>query len=117
MRTGPPPGPFAVVRPTRLRREGRAASTARLRLGVDEREAARQPLLDVVEGRAVQVEVALLVHHDLDAVDVELLIVRALLAVELERVRYPGTPATLHAHPEEDGVGQILGLLELSHLL
>src|SRR5438477_11279530 len=108
MRTGPPPGPFAEVRPTRLRREGRAASTARLRFGVDEREADREPLLDVVEGRAVQVEVPLLVHHDLDAIDVELLVVRTLLAVELERVRQPGTPSTLHAHAEEDGVGQIL---------
>src|SRR5712691_6466114 len=79
MRTGPPPGPFALVRRTRLCRERRPASTARLRLGVDECEAARQPLLDVV--------------------------VRALLAVELERVRESGAPAALHAHAKEDGVG------------
>src|SRR5438309_3497735 len=106
MRTGPPRARSVWFAP-RLRRERRAASTARLRLGVDEGEAARQPLLDVVECRAVQVEVALLVHHDLDAVDVELLVVRTLLAVELERVRHPGAPAALHAHAEEDGVGQV----------
>src|SRR5215470_7321363 len=82
----------------RLRRERRAASTARLRIGVDEREATRQPLLNVVERRAVEVEVALLVDHDLDAVELELLVVRPDLAVELQGVRHPRASAALHAH-------------------
>src|SRR5438094_9505311 len=117
MRTGPAPGPFSVVRPTRLRRERRAASTARLGAGVHEREPARQPLLHIVECRAVEVQVALLVHNDLDAVDLELFVVRPDLAVELQRVREPRAPPTLHAHPQEDVFGQVLSPLELFDLL
>src|SRR5437667_7461746 len=90
---GPFAGPVPCVSRTRLRREGRAASTARLRLRIDEREAARQPLLDVVERRAIQVEIALLVDDDLDPVDLELLVVRPDLAVELQGVREPGAAA------------------------
>src|SRR6059036_687839 len=116
-KNGPSAGPFSVVRPTRLRRERRAASTARLCAGVLERESPRQPLLHVVECRAVEVQVALLVHDDLDAVDLELFVVRPDLAVELERVREPRASPTLDAHPQEDGVGQTLGPLELPHLL
>src|SRR2546428_12520255 len=115
--TGPFAGPVPCVSRTRLRREGRAASTARLRLRIDEREAARQPLLDVVERRAIQVEIALLVDDDLDPVDLELLVVRPDLAVELQRVREARAPSALHAHSQEDGAGQALRLLELLHLL
>src|SRR5213078_2425893 len=117
IRTGPLPGPFSVVRPTRLRRERRAASTARLCAGVLERESPRQPLLHVVERRAVEVQVALLVHDDLDAVDLELLVVRPDLAVELQRVREPRAPPALDAHPREDSVGQALRPLELLDLV
>src|SRR5262249_36722905 len=101
----------------RLGRERRAASAARLRVGVDEGEASRQPLLDVVERRAVQVEIALLVDHDLDAVELELLVVGAALAVELEGVRHPRASAPLPPHPQEHGLRQVLGPLELLHLL
>src|SRR5262245_4643822 len=101
----------------RLRRERRAASTARLCIGIDEGEASRQPLLDVVERRAVQVEIALLVDHDLDAVELELLVVGAALAVELEGVRHARAPAALDAHSQEDGLRQVLRPLELLHLL
>src|SRR5262245_48611875 len=47
--------------PLRLGGERRAATAARLGVGIDEREPAREPLLHVVEHRLVQVEVALLV--------------------------------------------------------
>src|SRR5207247_10166275 len=83
IRTGPLPGPFSVVRPTRLRRERRAASTARLCAGVLERESPRQPLLHVVECRAVEVQVALLFYDDLDDVDFELFVVRYYIVVDL----------------------------------
>src|SRR5436190_7496378 len=116
-KNGPSAGPVLGVRPTRLRRERRAASTTRLRAGVLEREPSCQPLLHVVERRAVEVQVALLVHDDLDAVDLELLVVRPDLAVELQRVREPRAPPALDAHPQEDSVGQTLGPLELPHLL
>src|SRR6266481_5881039 len=80
--------------PSRSRRERRAASTARLGAGVHEREPARQPLLHIVECRAVEVQIALLVHNDLDAVDLELFVVWPDLAVELQRVREPRAPPT-----------------------
>src|SRR3989454_6930314 len=48
MKTGPPPGPFCVARAARLPRERRPAATGRLRVWIYEREAARQPLLHVV---------------------------------------------------------------------
>src|SRR3989442_13741845 len=114
---GPFAGPVPYVSRTRLRREGRAASTTRLRLGIDEGKAARQPLLDVVERRAIQVEIALLVDDDLDPVDLELLVVRPDLAVELQGVREPGAAPPLHAHPQKHGIGPVLGPLELLHLL
>src|SRR5262249_57152051 len=100
----------------RLRRERRAASTARLCIGIDEGEASRQPLLDVVERRAVQVEIALLVDHDLDAVELELLVGGPALAVELERVRHARAPTALDSHSQEDGLRQVLRPLELLHL-
>src|SRR5262249_58207860 len=51
---GPFGGPVPWGSRTRLRRERRTASTARLRIRVDEREATREPLLDGIERRAVQ---------------------------------------------------------------
>src|SRR5207249_6598783 len=116
MRTGPPRARSVWFAP-RLRRERRAASTARLRIGVDEGEASRQPLLAVVERRAVQVEIALLVDHDLDPVELEFLVVGAALAVELEGVRHPRASSALHAHPQTHGLRQVLRPLELLHLL
>src|SRR5262245_5253837 len=107
---GPSAGPVLWNSRTRLRRKRRAASTARLCLGVDEREAARQPLLDVVESRAVQVQVALLVDDDLDPVDHEFLVVRPDLAVELERVREARASTPLDTHSQEHGVRQVLSL-------
>src|SRR5262249_3388938 len=113
-------GPFAGPVPwgsrTRLRRERRTASTARLRVGIDEREATRQPLLDVVERRAVEVQVALLVDDDLDAVDLELLVVGPDLAVELQGIRHPRASAALPTHAQQNAVGQVLSLLQLIHL-
>src|SRR5262249_12697361 len=76
-----------------------------------------EPLLDVVERRPVQVEVALLVAHDLDAVDVELAVVRPELRVELEQIRQAGAAAALHAHPEEHGLRKVLDLLQLLDLM
>src|SRR5512134_1143741 len=76
-----PPDGHATARS--LRGERGSTTTARLRLGVDEGEAARQALRHVVERRAVQIEVALGVAHHLHPVDVELLVVRPDLVVEL----------------------------------
>src|SRR6266540_3686787 len=97
--------------------ERRAAAAARLGAGVDERESAREPLLHVVERDLVQVEVALLVADHAHPVDLEFPIVEAELAAELEHVRHPRAAAALHPHPEEYVIPQVLGLLQLLHLL
>src|SRR5262249_50368418 len=97
--------------------ERRAATAARLGVGVEEREPAREPLLHVVEHRLVQVEVALLVADHSHSVDLEFPVLRTELIVELERIRHPGAAAALHTHSEEDIVAQTLGPLQLLHLL
>src|ERR1700675_5023408 len=116
MRTGPP-GP--VLRSRRstlryrlaLRGERRATTTARFRVGIDERESACQPFRHVVQRRAVQIEIALGVTDNRHTVDLELLVMGADLVVELERIRHAGAPTTLDPHPEID-IFQILGLNE-----
>src|SRR5207247_7754233 len=55
------------------------------------------------------------IAHHLHAVDVELLVVRSDLVVELQRVRHPGAPAALHAHPQKH-VLEVLRLEELLHV-
>src|SRR5437773_1139791 len=118
--TGPSNGPGAFQTPPHSPRSGAergAAPTGRLRLRVDEGKAARQPLRDVVESRAVQIDVALLVDHDLHAVDVEFLVMRPLLGVELQQVRHAGAAAALHTHAQECRLRQVPRLLELLHLL
>src|SRR4030095_9835771 len=82
--------------------ERRATATARFRVRIDEREAARQPFRHVVQRRAVQIEIDLRVTDNRNAVDLELLVMGADLVVELERVRHPGAPTTLDPHPEID---------------
>src|SRR5215831_19770819 len=99
-----------------LGRERGTAAAARLGIGIHEREPARQPFRDVVERRAVQVEIALRVADDLHPVDVELLVVGTGLVVELERIREAGAPAPLHAHAEEH-VLEVLRAYQLLDLL
>src|SRR5262245_39432815 len=64
----------------------RATTAARLGVGVDEREPAREPLLHVVEHRLVEVEVALLVADHAHSIDLEFPVLGTELVVELERV-------------------------------
>src|SRR5713226_2263326 len=90
-----PAGPFSCLPNQALGRERCAAPATRFRLGIDEGDAPRQPLRDVVEGGAVEVEIALGVAHDLYPVDVELLVVRPRFVVELERVREARATAPL----------------------
>src|SRR5438034_1311860 len=116
-KTGPSWARSTSCRAGRLRRERRAAPTGRLRLRVHEREAARQSLLDVIERDSGQVEIALGVHHDLHAVDLELAVVGPLLGVEFQRVRHTRAAAATHSHPQKNVLGQVLRLLELLHLL
>src|SRR6266849_10663665 len=99
-----------------LRGKGCAAPAGRLRSRIDEREPCLEALLDVVERRAVQVEVAFRVAHDGDAVDRELVVVRAQLVVEVELVRQARATGALHAHAQ-DVVREVLGPLELLDLL
>src|SRR6266852_6611116 len=110
---GPCPG-YATV-PALCRKRGSTA-TARFGLGVDEGEAPLQPFRDVVEGDAVQIEVALRVADHLDAVDVELLVVGAELGVELQRIRQARAAPTLDPQAQEDTV-EVLVLQELLDLL
>src|SRR2546425_299919 len=98
------------------RRERGPAATARLGIGVLEGEASREPLVHVVERRAVEVEVALHVDDHLHPVDVELLVLFAELGVELEVVRMPRAPATLHAHAQERVLEMLLALEPLHSL-
>src|SRR5262245_3361629 len=115
-KTGPPPGPFAVASWARLGRKGCPTTTGGFRGRVDEREAARQPLLDVVECGAVEIEVALLVHHDRDAVHLELPVVGGLLSIELQRVGHARASTAPHAHAQKHLVPEVLALLERLHL-
>jgi hypothetical protein len=57
---------------------GCAAPAGRLRIRIDEREPCLEALLDVVERRAVQIEVAFRVAHDGDAVNLSALSVHLL---------------------------------------
>src|SRR5437667_10839167 len=71
----------------------------------------------MVGSRAVKALCPLRSINDLEAVDLDLFVVRPDLAVELQRVREPRAPPTLHAHPQEDVFGQVLSPLELFDLL
>src|SRR5262245_36373089 len=82
----------------RLRRERRAASTARLGAGVEKREATGEALRHVVERGVIQVEIALLVADHAHAVDLELPVVGTQLVVELELVRQARAAAAPNAH-------------------
>src|SRR5262249_22654740 len=101
---------------TALGRRRGAAATAGYRVRIAEGAASRQTLRHVVERRPVQIEIALHVAHHLDSVDVELLVVRACLVVELERVGQARAATTLHAHTKVD-VLEVLGPHQLFHLL
>src|SRR5262252_6639282 len=81
--------PSSMAARSALGGERRATTAARLGVGVDEREPAREPLLHVVERRLVEVEVALLVADHAHSTDLEFPVLGTELVVELERVCHP----------------------------
>src|SRR5205823_10425784 len=70
-----------------------------LRVG-DGEPALVEPVVEVDDGPA-QVEHRPLVHHHLDAVELELVVgLLVVLRVEVELVLEPAAPAALHPHPQ-----------------
>src|SRR5688572_4388669 len=87
-----------------LRAERLAAAAAACGLGVRDREPGAAEVLDVIDLRLAQVGRALRIDDDLDAADLEQVVVVALL-VELEPVLETRAPAALHEDPQRLPLG------------
>src|ERR1041385_1040771 len=81
-------------------RERLAARARPLGVRVDELESRVHERLGVIERRAGEEELALDVHEDAQAVELEHLVALARAVLELEHVGEPGTPAAAHAHAQ-----------------
>src|SRR5688572_14496705 len=97
------------VRPSGLGAEGTTAPARLLRVGVVEHEAFAQQGRVVVERRAVEKQIALLVDEDLGAVPLEHLVAEARLFLPRERVAEARAAAAFDAHTKPTFRDALLG--------